>query len=116
MVIQGQDVAVWFVIVMVTWFAKFIGACIAFVVELWGVFEGLIIAHIRGFQAVELCVDSEVVVNSLKSDAPRRVVGWSLINKIQKLLGLDWEVKVCHSYRESKRCADVFATVLWHWK
>jgi hypothetical protein len=34
-----------------------------------------------------------------------------VIQKVRKLLGLDWEVKVQHSYRESNRCANVLVNI-----
>jgi hypothetical protein len=39
------------------------------------------------------------------------VVGWRLIQEIRKLLALDWEVKVCHFYRETNICADALANM-----
>jgi ribonuclease HI len=45
-------------------FAKFIGACNAFVAKLCGAIEGLKITHHRDFYAVEFCVDSKVLAKS----------------------------------------------------
>jgi ribonuclease HI len=39
-------------------FSKYIGQCSAFVEELWGVFEGLKWAQVKGFRRVEVSVDS----------------------------------------------------------
>jgi len=35
--------------------------------------------------------------------------GWSLCQKIRRLLHLEWEVKVCHTYREANLCVDALA-------
>ncbi|MCI23311.1 ribonuclease H protein, partial [Trifolium medium] len=43
-------------------FAKSLGTCSAYVAELWGIFEGLKYARRLGYDAVELNVDSTVVV------------------------------------------------------
>ncbi|PNX60381.1 ribonuclease H, partial [Trifolium pratense] len=97
-----------------------LGTCNAFVTELWGVLEGLNLARVKGYRAVKLCIDSDVVVKVLKDGKTRRVVGWQLIHKIQNLIEFDWEVKVCHSYSEASRCADVLENmgcdndVPWH--
>lgn len=48
-------------------FSKFLGKCDAFIAELWGVLEGLRCAKRMGFTAVELNVDSLVVVNIITS-------------------------------------------------
>lgn len=47
-------------------FFKSLGICNAFVAELWGVLECLNLTSRKGFAAVELCVDSEVVIKSLQ--------------------------------------------------
>jgi hypothetical protein len=46
-------------------FAKNVGNCSAFIAELWGVLEGLCLAHRMGFPNVELSVDSQAVVQVL---------------------------------------------------
>jgi hypothetical protein len=43
-------------------FAKCVGSCCAFVVEVWGVLVGPCYIRSLGFNKVELNVDSEVVV------------------------------------------------------
>jgi hypothetical protein len=61
-------------------------------VEHWGVYEELRYARGLGFHAIELNVDSLVVVSPM---------GQSLVAKILHLLDLEWEVVVNHSYREA---------------
>ncbi|CAJ2666196.1 unnamed protein product [Trifolium pratense] len=45
-------------------YAKNIGKCSAYVVEFWGVLEGLKLARRLGFQAIEVNVDSHLVANT----------------------------------------------------
>jgi len=92
-------------------FSKFLGKCNAFIAELWGVLEGLRCAKRMGFTAVELNVDSLVVVNIVTSGKESNASGRSLVQKIRKLLQMEWEVKVKHSYREANRCADALANI-----
>ncbi|MCI24501.1 ribonuclease H protein, partial [Trifolium medium] len=87
-------------------FAKFLGACSAYVAELWGVLEGLNLARRLGFRAVELHVDSDVVVQVIHSGVSKSSMGRMLLWKIRRLIELDWEVVVHHSYREANQCAD----------
>jgi len=74
-------------------------------VEFWGVFEGFKLALFYGFFRVELHVDSQVVVNTISFAKGGSPIGWTLVKNIRRLLELDWEVKICHSYREANSCA-----------
>ena len=92
-------------------FSKGLGACSAYVAELWGVFEGLKLALSHGFLRVELLVDSQVVVNTISFAKGGSPTGRTLVQNIRRLLELDWEVKICHSYREANYCADALANL-----
>jgi ribonuclease HI len=65
-------------------FARKFGICSAYVVELWGVFEGLRLVRKLSFTVVELNTDS--------------------------LLEMDWKVVLKHTYRETNQCADVLGS------
>jgi ribonuclease HI len=52
-------------------FAKCVGLCSAFVVELWGVVEGLQYAYCLGFKQIELNIDSEDVVRVIKNGSSK---------------------------------------------
>jgi ribonuclease HI len=45
-----------------------VGQCSAFVVELWGVFEGLKLTRVKGFRKVEVSVDSQTVINGIRME------------------------------------------------
>jgi ribonuclease HI len=90
-------------------FSKYIGQCSAFVAELWGVFEGLKLAQFKGFKKVELSVDSQVVINSIKNGDEGNAMGYRLVQRIRQMLELNWEINISHSHREANRCADGLA-------
>jgi len=92
-------------------FSKGLGACSAYVAELWGVFEGLKLARLRGFHKVELDIDSSVVASTLALEEGGSVDGWSLLQNIRRLLELEWEIKIHHSYREANKCVDALANM-----
>ncbi|GAU46467.1 hypothetical protein TSUD_402340 [Trifolium subterraneum] len=92
-------------------FAKHVGSCSAFVAELWGVLEGLNYAWKLGFKKVELEIDSAIVVDAVNSGETNSAMGIALIRSIRRIIALNWNVKVYHSYRESNLCADAFANL-----
>ncbi|MCI31712.1 ribonuclease H protein, partial [Trifolium medium] len=50
-------------------YAKKIGIGSAYLAELWGMYEGLLLVRRMGFRAVDINVDSEVVVEAVSSGA-----------------------------------------------
>ncbi|KAK2422059.1 Polynucleotidyl transferase, ribonuclease H superfamily protein [Trifolium repens] len=92
-------------------FSRHLGTCNAYIAELWGVLDGLKLAYERGFKKIELHIDSNAMVQTLQSTRDGSVVGWRLIHEIRRLLAMDWEVKICHSYREANACADALANL-----
>jgi ribonuclease HI len=79
--------------------------------ELWGVFEGLILAKKRGVTKLELRVDSEVIVKSLQVRKNGSIMGCTLMKKIYKVLEDFQEVRIIHVFREANRFADMFANM-----
>jgi len=88
-----------------------LGCCSAYIAELWGVFEGLKIASSCGIQKLDLHVDSSAVVSTITSTKGGSAEAWSLLQNIRKLLGLNWEVRIRHSYREANASADALANM-----
>jgi len=86
-------------------FTKYLGACSASLAKLWGFFDGLNMAWMRVFRAVELCIDSVAVVKSMKGGKSSSEVG------IHSLLEMEWEIKICHFYWEGNCCADALANM-----
>ncbi|KAK2373854.1 Polynucleotidyl transferase, ribonuclease H superfamily protein [Trifolium repens] len=90
-------------------FAKGLGECRVMVAELWGAFEGLKLAWERGYKKVELQLDAQNVVKVINKDLHAKAEDWSLCKKIWRLLEMEWEVRIRHTYRKANRCADVLA-------
>ncbi|MCI36411.1 ribonuclease H protein, partial [Trifolium medium] len=61
------------------------------------------------FHVVELHVDSKVVVHAIMRHGSGSLHGKALVERIRRLIDMDWEVVVHHSYREANQCADVLA-------
>ncbi|PNX97268.1 hypothetical protein L195_g020494, partial [Trifolium pratense] len=66
--------------------------------------SGYVLARLRGVRKLELHIDSMVVVDSI-SNKEGIAAGLSLLDSIFRLLSLDWEVRISHSYREANGCA-----------
>ena len=73
--------------------------------------KGLWCAKRIGFTAVELNLDSLVVMNIITSGKESYASDRSLVQKIRQLLQMEWEVKVKHGYRKTNRCADELANI-----
>ncbi|GAU48590.1 hypothetical protein TSUD_405800 [Trifolium subterraneum] len=92
-------------------FAKKIGTTSAYIVELWGAYEGLRWARTRGYVNVELRMDSLVVVRCLNGEEVGSVDGMKLIRRIKDLLLEDWNVCIIHVYREANKVVDALAAL-----
>jgi ribonuclease HI len=92
-------------------FAKNVGKCNAFVAELWGVLEGLRCVRRMGFSKVEINIDSVSVVQLLQQRNLHSMSGGTVTRQIWKLLDLNWDIEITHSYREANKCADALANV-----
>lgn len=91
-------------------FAKPLGQSCAYIAELWGAYEGLLLTRERGSE-VELRLDSQVVVRNLQGKDSGSVQGWSLVHRIRRLLALPWRVKIGHIYREANTVANGLANL-----
>lgn len=76
-----------------------IGRGTAFVDELWGVLMVLQLACRMGTTKLLLEVDNKNVVETIKN-VVRSDRDWKLKRPIQMLLEHNWNVKVCHIFRE----------------
>jgi ribonuclease HI len=92
-------------------YARALGDCSNIITELWGILKGLRLAWRLGFRHVELRNDSLSVIKRLSSEESGISEGRSVLKHIRRLLQLEWEVKVCHTYREANRCADALAHI-----
>jgi hypothetical protein len=62
--------------------------------------EGLKYTRTLGFSD-ELNIDSVTVVNVIRAGTTRSDIGFSLVKNIRRLLEMDWEVHIFHSYRKA---------------
>ncbi|KAK2454367.1 heat shock 70 kDa protein [Trifolium repens] len=92
-------------------FTKKLGTASAYMAELWGLHEGLLLARSCGVQQLEIQLDSKVVVCSLKEGKIGSASSWSLIKKIKLLLNHSRQVRITHLYGEANRCADILANI-----
>ncbi|GAU13134.1 hypothetical protein TSUD_174340 [Trifolium subterraneum] len=91
-------------------FAKRLGACVM-VAELWDAYEGLKLAWEKGYKHIELQMDAQSVVKALNGEMQIMAKGWSLCKRIRRLLELEWEVHIRHTYWEANMCADALPHV-----
>jgi ribonuclease HI len=93
-------------------FARNVGMCNAFTAELLGVVEGLCLAQRLALTKIELCIDSQAVIQVISTGKIKGTVGNALIKRIKGLLALNnWEVQISHVYREANRCADALTNI-----
>jgi ribonuclease HI len=77
--------------------------------ELWGAWVGLKLVWDLGHCRIDVRMDAQGLVKLLNKEVDARSVGWSICKRIWKLLELDWEVRIRHTYRESNLCAGLLA-------
>jgi ribonuclease HI len=92
-------------------FAKALGDTTAYMAELWGIYEGLLLANRRAVERLELRTDSQIIAQSLQERTNGSMMGCALLRRIRSLLDGPWEVKIIHVYREANRCADMLANM-----
>ncbi|MCH95075.1 putative non-LTR retroelement reverse transcriptase, partial [Trifolium medium] len=61
---------------------------------------------------IKLHVDSMVVVRAITVSGGGSTCERFLVEKIRRLIDLDWEVVVKHSYREANQCRDALANIV----
>ncbi|MCH84271.1 RNA-directed DNA polymerase (Reverse transcriptase), partial [Trifolium medium] len=71
-------------------FAKNLGNTNAYMAELWGLYEGLILANNMGVHQLEVQLDSSIVVDSIQHGRIGSAKAWSIIKRIKQLLDLNW--------------------------
>ncbi|PKI41804.1 hypothetical protein CRG98_037804 [Punica granatum] len=99
-VIRGED-GQW-----IEGFAHNVGFATSVIAELWGALIGLQYAWDLGLWRIVLEVDSEVVKLMITRPSPTAASTKLLVEDIRELLIRDWQVQICHPYREDNACAD----------
>ena len=85
-----------------------IGICSVTIAELWGLYQGLILAWQMGIILLVVEIDSLCVTQLLNKKSLNATL--SLVNDILGLLSRDWQVSVHHVYREANFGADFMAS------
>jgi ribonuclease HI len=67
-------------------FSKCIGNGIAYVADLWCVLLGLQLVYDKGLKVVEVCIDSEAVIKSIRNKETVSASGRGLVQRILQLL------------------------------
>ncbi|XP_052203637.1 uncharacterized protein LOC127808938 isoform X2 [Diospyros lotus] len=77
-----------------------------FLVELWAIWRGLVLAVGLGIKAIWVESDSMSVVKTINKEQPYSPRASSCLNQVWKLLKKFQKYKVTHSWRETNRAAD----------
>jgi len=88
-------------------FKRVLGSCTVIEAEQWAVYKGLKLAWDLGFKKIILESDAKNVVNMLMCSNFNRCS--LLVSQIQKMMTLDWELKIQHISREQNHLADALA-------
>lgn len=87
-----------------------IGRCSITIAELWGLYQGLLMAWNGGIRSMIVEADSLCVIQLLEAQNDRLNASSPLVKSIKALLAQNWQVSVHHIYREANFAADFLAT------
>ena len=90
-------------------FSKSIGSASAFVAELWGLRDGLVLCSNLNIQCLLVEVDSNALVLALLNPEYVNLVVSPLLDDCRHLLSCFLQVQIKHCFRQANRCADVMA-------
>ncbi|XVE55629.1 hypothetical protein DITRI_Ditri03aG0174000 [Diplodiscus trichospermus] len=77
-----------------------------FLVELWAIWRGLVLASSLGIKVLWVESDSESVVKTINREQPYNAKSSSCLKQIWKLLAKFEKYQVTHSWRETNKAAD----------
>ena len=86
-----------------------IGYCSVTIAELWGVYQGLVMAWDHGIRWLLVEVDSQCVVQMLNNLEEMTNEYSPLVSSIKELIHRNWHIYVNHVYREANFAADSIA-------
>lgn len=96
-------------------FNHFLGTCSPFVAELWGILVGLLIMLGRGYKRGIIHTDNLEVAKALNENV-RDDLGIKVLRRVQTLLLLEGQWRICYIAREDNAVADRFAKLDLSWK
>ncbi|KAK9273362.1 hypothetical protein L1049_018171 [Liquidambar formosana] len=86
-----------------------IGLSTSVAVELWALRNGLLLAHNRGINKLQVEVDAQDVISLITSQYNDLHPYSAIIHDCRLLLRMDWKVTLTHTYREANQCANKMA-------
>jgi len=86
-----------------------IGVCDALHAEIWGMYLGLEMAWREHISQLIVESDSKILIDLVTENCKFSGSVSILVQRIRKLLALDWRVQFRHTWREGNRCADWLA-------
>lgn len=93
-------------------FSKCLGYCSAHVAELWGVYQGLMLAKSKDYNQLIVEIDSKQIVSNIHNKEKGRSNCWSLMNKIQQELNnSSCQVQFVHCFKEANKVAHALAYI-----
>ncbi|GAU24368.1 hypothetical protein TSUD_390770 [Trifolium subterraneum] len=91
-------------------YTKKIGTCDALHVEMWGLYLGLDMAWREHFSHLIVESDSKILIDMISDNFKFNGNIPILVQRIMKLLKMNWHVRINHNWREGNRSADWLAT------
>jgi len=90
-------------------YTKKIGACDALHAEMWGLYLGMEMAWREHIDHLIVESDSKILINMISDKFKFNGNIPILVQRIRKLLRMEWHVKINHTWREGNRSADWLA-------
>lgn len=82
------------------------GPCNTETAETWALLLGLQLAWTEGYRKIILEIDSRLALSLIRRNHGPKGPSNPIIKKCSEFLAQDWEVNVCHIYREMNEVAD----------
>lgn len=102
-------------------FVMNIGCCSIIEAELWDLFQGLSSVWNGGIRRLQVEVDSACVVHMIQKHLHQVNSHYQVVTGIKTMLAKEWEVSICHIYREANKVFDALANyagsfpIGYHW-
>lgn len=109
LLLMGESLKAMIAVFVVGWNAN-LGNCLITLVELWGIYQGLLIAKNKGIKNIWLEISSSHFYYFISHGVLDTHVYVSLVDAAGNMITKgDWNVEVSPLYREANVCADKLA-------
>ena len=92
-------------------FCMNIGECPVVMAELWGLYQGLVLAWDAGIKCLLVEVDSLCISQMISKQVVVPNISYALVVAVQNLLNRNWQVSLTHIFREANSVADFMANM-----